>query len=121
MYDLGNNFPGGMYPSINILGYRLMYFGFILLLWLLVKVKKVLCIFFSIPMTGMTKMSFSPPVLTEEEDTLYGSKFLTDDLKCDGCLAISHQLHESFMKKYDNRPASLGLLSQSDVIELAGT
>ena len=66
-------------------------------------------------------MSFSPPVLTEEEDTLYGSKFLTDDLKCDGCLAISHQLHESFMKKYDNRPASLGLLSQSDVIELAGT
>ena len=66
-------------------------------------------------------MSFSPPVLTEEEDTLYGSKFLTDDLKCDGCLAISHQLHESFMKKYDNRPASLGLLSQSDVIELTGT
>ena len=66
-------------------------------------------------------MSFSPPVLTEEEDTLYGSKFLTDDLKCDGCLAISHQLHESFIKKYDNRPASLGLLSQSDVIELTGT
>ena len=76
---------------------------------------------FSIPLTGLTKMSFSPPVLTEEEDTLYGSKFLTDDLKCDGCLAISHQLHESFMKKYDNRPASLGLLSQPDVIELAGT
>ena len=76
---------------------------------------------FSIPMTGLTKMSFSPPVLTEEEDTLYGSKFLTDDLKCDGCLAISHQLHESFTKKYDHRPASLGLLSQSDVIELTGT
>ena len=72
-------------------------------------------------MTGLTKMSFSPPVLTEEEDTLYGSKFLTDDLKCDGCIAISHQLHESFMKKYDNRPVSLGLLSQYDVIELTGT
>ena len=65
-------------------------------------------------------MSFKPPVLTEEEDTLHGSKFLTDDLQCDGCLAIAYQFHESFQLQHRNRPKSLGSLTESDVLESTG-
>jgi hypothetical protein len=59
-------------------------------------------------------------MLTEEEDTLRGSKFLTDDQRCDGCLAIAYQFHASFHEKHKNRPKSLGRLSQSDIIEVTG-
>ena len=65
-------------------------------------------------------MSFKPPQLTEEEDTLHGSKFLTDDLRCDGCLAVAFQFHAAFQEKHKNRPISLGTLPQSDVIEITG-
>ena len=65
-------------------------------------------------------MTFKPPVLTEEEDTLHGSKFLTDDQRCDGCLAIAYQFHASFQEKHKNRPKSLGRLPQSEVIEVTG-
>ena len=65
-------------------------------------------------------MSFKPPVLTEEEDTLHGSKFLTDDLQCDGCLAIAYQFHESFLQRQGKRPKSLGPLPQSELIDIAG-
>ena len=69
---------------------------------------------------GLTKMSFKPPVLTEEEDTLHGSKFLTDDLQCDGCLAIAYQFHESLLQRQVRRPKSLGPLPQSELIDIAG-
>lgn len=65
-------------------------------------------------------MTFKPPILTEEEDTLHGSKFLTDDQRCDGCLAIAYQFHASFEEKHRNRPKSLGRLPQSEVIEVTG-
>ena len=71
-------------------------------------------------MIGLTKMSFKPPVLTEEEDTLHGSKFLTDDLQCDGCLAIAYQFHESLQQRQAKRPKSLGLLPQSQLIDITG-
>ena len=69
---------------------------------------------------GLTKMSFKPPILTEEEDTLHGSKFLTDDLQCDGCLAIAYQFHESLLQRQVRRPKSLGPLPQSELIDIAG-
>ena len=65
-------------------------------------------------------MSFKPPQLTEEEDTLYGSKFLTDDLRCDGCLAIAYQFHANFQEKHKNRPSTKGNLPESGIIEAAG-
>ena len=65
-------------------------------------------------------MSFKPPQLTEEEDTLHGSKFLTDDLRCDGCLAIAYQFHESLLQRHTKRPQSLGPLRQSELIDITG-
>ena len=65
-------------------------------------------------------MSFKPPQLTEEEDTLHGSKFLTDNLRCDGCLAVAYQFHANFEEKHKNRPASLGKLPHFEIIEITG-
>ena len=65
-------------------------------------------------------MSFTPPQLNEEEDTLHGSMFLTDDLRCDGCLAVAHQFHANFEDKHKNRPAGLGKLPHSEIIEITG-
>jgi len=63
-------------------------------------------------------MTFKPPQLTEEEDTLHGSKFLTDDLRCDGCLAIAYQFHESLLERHIKRPQSLGPLPLSELIDI---
>ena len=60
------------------------------------------------------------PQLSDEEDVMYGSRFLTDDLRCDGCLAIAYQFHNSFQKKHKNRPSNLGDLPDHEIIEVAG-
>ena len=83
----------------------------------------LLCIFsvcVAEPELGKPKFRFKVSQPNEEEDIEYGSRFLTDDLKCDGCLAVAFQFHKSFQTKHKNRPESLGILPDHEVIEILG-
>ena len=68
----------------------------------------------------VAKTSYKVSEMSEEENTVLGSKFLTEYQKCDGCTAISYQLHLGFELKHKNRPESLGDLPDHEVIEAAG-
>ena len=80
--------------------------------------------FFSVcvaePDLGKAKHKFKVPELNDEEDIEYGSRFLTDNLKCDGCLAVTFQFHKNFQAKHKNRPEGLGNLPAHEVIEILG-
>ena len=68
----------------------------------------------------VAKMSFKISQMSEEENTVEGSRFLTDDQKCDGCLAIAYQFHNNLETKHKNRPEALGNLPSHDIIEIVG-
>ena len=68
----------------------------------------------------MAKMSYKVTELSEEENTVYGSRFLTANQKCDGCTAISHQFHVAFELKHKNRPESLGEIPDHQILEALG-
>ena len=68
----------------------------------------------------VAKMSYKVGELSEEENTVYGSRFLTDSQKCDGCSAIAYQVHLSFESKHKNRPESLGEFPSHEIIETLG-
>ena len=68
----------------------------------------------------VAKEKYKVSELSEEEDTLRGSRFLTDDQKCDGCVAVSYQYHKTFQTKHKNRPETLGNLPNHVIIEILG-
>ena len=72
----------------------------------------------SVYVSAKTKYKVSE--MSEEENTVYGSRFLTNYQKCDGCVAIAHQFHLTFELKHKNRPESLGDLPDHELIEAMG-
>ena len=68
----------------------------------------------------VAKMSYKVTELSEEENTAYGSRFLTESQKCDGCSAVAYQFHREFESKHKNRPNSLGNMPNHEVIEVLG-
>ena len=68
----------------------------------------------------VAKMSYKVSELSEEENTAYGSRFLTESQKCDGCSAVAYQFHQEFESKHKNRPNSLGNMPNHEVIEVLG-
>ena len=67
---------------------------------------------------GTSKMSFKPPQLTEEQEKL---NWMPDEMKCDGCLAVSYQIHATFARGHlhheDNKEWRL---HEGDVIDKIG-
>ena len=80
----------------------------------------VVVLLFFVVSECVAKISYKVSQMNEEEDTVYGSKFLTDSQLCDGCIAIAHQIHLSFELKHKNRPESLGDLPDHQLIEALG-
>ena len=68
----------------------------------------------------VAKMSYKVTELSEEENTAFGSRFLTESQKCDGCSAVAYQFHQGFELKHKNRPHSLGDMPIHEVIEVLG-
>ena len=67
---------------------------------------------------GTKKLSFKPPQLTEDQEKL---NWMPDEMKCDGCLAVSYQLHLAFARghlNHENNPK--WKLSEGDIIERTG-
>ena len=83
-------------------------------------VRNGVVVFLCLVSVCVAKTSYKVSEMSEEENTVFGSKFLTEYQKCDGCTAISHQFHLAFELKHKNRPASLGDLPDHEVIEAVG-
>lgn len=83
-------------------------------------VRNGVVVFLCLVSVCVAKTSYKVSEMSEEENTVFGSKFLTEYQKCDGCTAISHQFHLAFELKHKNRPASLGDLPSHEVIEAVG-
>lgn len=69
--------------------------------------------------TEEKKMSFKPPVLSEEEMRSWA---IPEQLKCDSCLAVAYQIHSGFEeahKHYASKPNHH--LSESDILEVSET
>ena len=80
----------------------------------------VVVLLFFVASVCVAKLSYKVSQMNEEEDTVFGSKFLTDSQLCDGCIGIAHQIHLSFELKHKNRPESLGDLPDHQIIEALG-
>ena len=60
-----------------------------------------------------TKMKFSPPILSSEEEF---SQHLPDHLKCDACTAVAYKLTQALQKAETNRHGKQ--LMESDYLDL---
>jgi len=80
-------------------------------------VRSIVVVFLCLVSVCVSKTSYKVSEMSEEENTVYGSRFLTANQKCEGCTAISHQFHLAFELKHKNRPESLGDLPDHEIIE----
>ena len=63
------------------------------------------------------RMTFTPPNLSEEDQ--HGIH-LPQDLKCDGCMAVSFTIHKAFRDKHRNIKDQLRKMPEEDVLETLG-
>ena len=66
--------------------------------------------------SGTQKLTFKPPQLSEEEES---SPLIPDQMRCDGCWAVAHQMHLASQAAHKNFKPSRRL-RESDVLDITG-
>ena len=66
---------------------------------------------------GMSKMSFTPPELSEEDKH---QVHMPEYLRCDGCKAVSYSIHKAFEDRHKHIKDPQWKLQEGDVLDIFG-